>query len=556
MQKQNGRTEKNSSFVKQAGILAAAGIISRIIGLLYRSPLTGIIGDEGNGYYSFAYNIYTIILLIASYSIPSAISKVMAQKMAYGEYRDAQKILKCAFVYVCVVGGAAAVFAYFAAPHLVVANAVPVLRIFAPTIFLSGLLGVLRGYFQAHRTMVPTSTSQILEQCVNASVSIGAAWFFIHHTDMIRFAPAGTEEETAAFISGACGSALGTGAGVLTALIFMTILFIRDGNTRDAEYRMDRIHKESTFREMNRNLLMVVTPFIISTFIYNFSTSLNQTVYSKFMMEVRGLTQESAAHLYGVFSGKAVVIANIPIAFSSAMAAAVIPSIATAFAKKDRKTTLHRISLATKVTMLIAIPCSVGLFVLSRPVMQLLFPQKASLDMASAILRALSITVVFYSLSTLSNAVLQSVGKVNSPMFHAAISLVVQALILVGGLCLFGEENSVYSLVLAQMAYSLMMCILNELAVRKYLHFRQRPQRVFILPFIASFAMGAVAFALYHLVELAVPSNLLGLVISIPLSGLLYFALIIKTHAVTAAQLQQIPKGDVVLKFAKKLRLL
>ena len=556
MQNQIGRTEKNSSFVKQAGILATAGIISRIIGLLYRSPLTGIIGDEGNGYYSFANNIYVIILLIASYSIPSAISKVIAGKMAYGEYRDAQKILKCAFVYVVVVGGAAAFFAYFAAPSLVVPNAVPVLRIFAPTIFFSGLLGVLRGYFQAHKTMVPTSVSQILEQMVNAAVSIGAAWFFVNHTDLIRFAPEGTGEDTATFINGACGSAMGTGAGVLSALIFMAILFFRDRDQRDAEYRMDRIHKESSFREMNRNLLMVVTPFIISTFIYNFSTSLNQTMYSHFLMDVQGLTQEAAAHRYGIFSGKAVVIANIPIAFSSAMASAVIPSIATAFAKKERKNTLHRVSLATKVTMLIAIPCSVGLFVLARPVMQLLFPQKASLDLASQVLRALSITVVFYSLSTLTNAVLQSVGKVNVPMYHAAIALVIQALILVGALHLFRVEDSLYALVLAQIAYSLMMCFLNELAVRRYLKFRQRPQRVFILPFIASVIMGGVAYGVYHLVELVIPSNVVGLILSIPTAGLVYLALILKTHAVTPAQLQQIPKGTMVLKIAGKLRLL
>jgi len=126
-----------SNFIMQAGILAVAGIIVRIIGLLYRAPLTAVIGDEGNGYYSFAYNIYTNILLISSYSIPSAISKIMSQKLALKEYKNTQRIFKCALIYVTVVGGIAAAFAYFAAGILVVDNAVPVLRIFAPTIFLS-----------------------------------------------------------------------------------------------------------------------------------------------------------------------------------------------------------------------------------------------------------------------------------------------------------------------------------------------------------------------------------------------------------------------------------
>ena len=100
------KSSKNN-YLKQAGILAAAGIICRIIGILYRSPLTSIIGDEGNGYYTSAYNIYTIILLLSSYSIPSAISKIIASKLALREYRNAHRIFRCALIYVFVIGGAA-----------------------------------------------------------------------------------------------------------------------------------------------------------------------------------------------------------------------------------------------------------------------------------------------------------------------------------------------------------------------------------------------------------------------------------------------------------------
>ena len=108
-----GNNKKSNSFVMQAGILAAAGIICKVIGILYRSPLAAVIGDEGNGYYSSAYEIYTIILLVSSYSIPSAISKVIAQRLALREYRNAQKIFRCAIGYVVVVGGLASLFTFF-----------------------------------------------------------------------------------------------------------------------------------------------------------------------------------------------------------------------------------------------------------------------------------------------------------------------------------------------------------------------------------------------------------------------------------------------------------
>lgn len=131
--------EKQGSFIMQAGILAAAGIICKIIGILYRSPLAHVIGDEGNGYYSSAYEIYTIILLVSSYSIPSAISKVIAHRLALGQYRNARKIFHCALMYVVVVGGAASILTLVFADVLV-GEFVPVLRIFAPTIFFPASL--------------------------------------------------------------------------------------------------------------------------------------------------------------------------------------------------------------------------------------------------------------------------------------------------------------------------------------------------------------------------------------------------------------------------------
>ena len=247
----------------QAGILAAAGIIVRIIGLLYGSPLTGIIGDEGNGYYSQAYNCYTIILLISSYSIPSAISKVIAQKLGVGEYRNAQRIFHCALIYVIVVGGAASLLMFFGAGLLVEGNSIPVLKIFAPTIFFFGLLGVLRGYFQAHKTMMQTSVSQIIEQLCNAIVSLSAAYLLMRMVS-------GSDATTKA-VYGAIGSAIGTGSGVIAALLFMWMVYNLNRETITKRITYDR-HPVDSYRKIFKTIVMIVTPFILSTFIYNFTT--------------------------------------------------------------------------------------------------------------------------------------------------------------------------------------------------------------------------------------------------------------------------------------------
>lgn len=533
-------------FVMQAGILAMAGIIVRIIGILYRSPLTGIIGDEGNGYYSTAYNVYTIVLLISSYSIPSAISKVIAQRLAVKEYRNAHKIFHCAFLYVIVVGGIASLFTYFGAGLLVEDNSVLVLKVFAPTIFLSGLLGVLRGYFQAHRTMLQTSVSQIIEQILNAVVSLLAAYLLMQTV-------AG-ESHTTQAIFGAVGSALGTGSGVLIALVFMYFVYRLNRDLIMKRVARDRRHEELSYGQIFRIIFSMVTPFILSTFIYNFSTTLNQTIYTKIMKYHMHMSEPEIAVNYGIFAGKAVVISNIPIALASAMSSAMIPSISASYAQGDLKKTRNQIRTAIQTTMLISIPCAFGMFALAEPVTRLLFPQKDSLMLASALLRAVSVSIVFYALSTLTNAVLQGIGKVNIPVINAAVALVLQTAVLVP--LLFFTRLSLYALAVAMIVYSFLMCLFNNLAVRKALGYKQEILKTFVLPALSSAVMGVFAYYIYKGIYAVSHSNIVALVPAVVFGAVLYFVLVIRSGSVTKEELLHLPKGMLLVRLSQKLHLL
>lgn len=538
-------SKKNDGFIMQAGILAMAGIICRIIGILYRSPLAAVIGDEGNGYYSSAYNIYTIILLISSYSIPSAISKVIAGKLALREYKNAQRIFYCAFIYVIVVGGVASLFAFFAAGLLVEKNAVIVLRVFAPTIFFSGLLGVLRGYFQAHRTMVQTSISQILEQILNAVISITAAY-------MLKQAVMDKDLTTQA-VYGAMGSAMGTGAGVLIALAFMWLVYGLNKKIIAKRLEKDPSPNVLSYGEIFKIIFALVTPFILSTFIYNFSNSLDETIYRKILKLVKGVDVSQIATWYGVYAGKAVVISNIPIAIASAISAAMIPSISGKFATGDMDGTREKVHTAMLATMLISIPAGVGMGVLAKPMVSFLFPGQTSLDLAADLLRALSVTVIFYALSTLTNAVLQGIGKVNIPVINAFIALVIQTLVLVG--CLWFTEWNLYCLAIAVIVYSLMMCILNGISVRKSLDFKQDVKKLFILPFVASLFMGAVAFGVYEGLYALVKSNVISLICAVAIGAAVYGLLVIKLGVLSREEILSMPKGQKLLNLLTKLKL-
>lgn len=541
-----GNKKNSNNFVMQAGILAAAGIICRIIGILYRSPLAAVIGDEGNGYYSSAYEIYTIILLVSSYSIPSAISKVIAQRLALREYRNAQKIFRCAIGYVVVVGGLASLFTFFGAGLLVGGNSIPVLRIFAPTIFFSGLLGVLRGYFQAHGTMVPTSFSQIVEQILNAAVSILAAFLLIK-------AVAEADATTQA-VYGASGSAVGTGSGVIIALLFMLGVFFLNKEYINRKVKRDQSSRILSTGEVYKIIITMVTPVILSTFIYNFNTSLNLTIYTRLMEHVKGFTEAEAYTQYGLFSGKAKQIANIPIAIASAMSTAMIPGISGSFAQGDIAGTNRRIGTAIKTTMFLSIPSAVGLTVLAKPVTLLLYPQKASVDTVSYLLAAMSISIIFYALSTISNAVLQGIGKVNLPVVNAAVALVIQTAVLVP--LLLTTDLGLYALVIATVLYSFLMCILNGISVKKELKYKQEIIKTFLLPAWAAILMGAAAFGVYHGLYRLVHINVVCLAAAILVAVPIYFVLTIKMGAVGRKDLLALPKGALFVRIAVKCRLI
>ncbi len=543
----------------QAGILAAAGIIVRLIGILYRSPLVAIIGDEGNGYYNTAYTIYTIILLISSYSIPAAISKVIAARLAKREYRNAQRIFTCSFIYVMITGGIGSILCFFGAEFFVGQNSAAVLRVFAPTIFLSGLLGVFRGYFQAHRTMLQTSFSQIIEQILNAAVSLLAAYWLMGLV--------ANKDATTQAIYGAVGSALGTGSGVLIALVFMGMIYLLNRPTIQKRIERDKTEVLLGYGEIFKIIILMVTPVVLSTFIYNVNTASNLKFYQEIMQVFRGYSEVEATTNYGLYSGKAMQIINIPVAIASSMSAAIIPTIARTYEMHARQETNMKVAQAIKVTMLISIPSAVGLFVLAKPVVLLLYPQKATVDIVAALIRTMAVAVVFYGLSTLTNAVLQGTGKVNKPVLHALCALIVQTLILVP--LLLYTDLDLYALCIATVVYALLMCVLNAFAIRKHLKYEQEMLKTFALPAIAAFWMGLVAAGVYFgldrgIVFLAENSqtqisqmlrNILCLVPALVVAVIVYFMLVIKLGAVSKNELKTMPKGHLLVRVAEKLHL-
>ncbi|MDE7445748.1 MAG: polysaccharide biosynthesis protein [Lachnospiraceae bacterium] len=536
--------KKKDSFILQAGILAFAGIIVRIIGLLYNRPLVAIIGDEGNGYYNSAYYAYSIVLLISSYSIPSAVSKVIAQRLATKEYRNAHRIFCCALIYVLVVGGIASLFVFFGAGLLVkMDSAVLPLKVLAPTIFFSGILGVLRGYFQAHRTMVQTSVSQIVEQLVNAGVSIGMAYVMV--------GVVADKDATTQASYGAAGGTIGTGAGVLVGLLFMLGVYALNRKTIRRRIKRDTNHVDESYGDIFKMILMVVTPFILSTGIYNINNFLDNTIYQQIMMGIRNVEEAVVSTDLSVVA-KGTKISNIPIALASAMATALIPGISSDFAQGYIDGVKKKVAKSVKVTMMISIPCAVGIGVLSKPVMMVIFPQPSSLDISSILLSCMAVSIIFYALSTLTQAILQSIGKMNTPIINASVAVVLHAAIMILMMLFLDEKYSLYYYVFSTVLYSFILCVLNQISVHRHLHYSQEVYRTFLCPIMASVLMGAAAFGVYQGLYYLCKINILSLAVAIAVGAALYFILIIRWKAITEEEMGSMPKGYVLIRIARK----
>lgn len=539
--------KKNGSFVKQAGILAAAGIIVRIIGLLYNRPMVQIIGDEGFGYYDGAYAAYNIVLLISSYSIPSAVSKVIAQKLALKEYKTAHRVFLCALFYVLVVGSVASLFVFFGAGLMVkMEGAILPLKVLAPTIFFSGILGVLRGYFQAHGSMVQTSVSQIVEQIINAVFSIGMSYLLVQTV---------LDKSTSVQCSyGAAGGTVGTGAGVLAGLLFMLIVYLKHRKEFVVRIAEDTHESADSYKDVFKTILLVVTPFILSTCIYNVNNFLDRTIFQDVLIMARGMEESDVAVWLGA-AAKGNKMVNIPIALASAMATAMIPGLSADFVRNDLDNVREKVGRGIKVTMLISIPAFIGMMVLAEPVIQVIFPQKATLALSSDLMALLAFSIVFYGLATLTQAILQATGHMMTPIINAVAALLIHSVVMVALLAYMPLEWAPYFYCGSIVLYSLILSVENMVSISKKLGYKQEIVKTFVKPFGAAVIMGAFAKLIYMGVYKLLPMNLLALFLAIGAGVLVYFVLVIFFGAMTKEELKRVPKGGMLVKAAEKMHL-
>lgn len=545
------KKESATGFVVQGSILAVASILARIIGLIYRVPVTNIIGDYGNGLYGFAFEVYSMMLLISSYSLPTAVSKLVAARTHKGQHKGAYKIFKAALFFALVVGTLATavtfLFSDFIAGTIMKDPMISLcLKVLAPTILVVAIMGVIRGYFQGLGTMMPTAISQIIEQIINAIVSVAAAYYlFAYGSKVARVLQ--NEDYSGAY--GAAGSTLGTFLGAVAGLLFL--LFMMMIYKRILKKRMLKDHsgQAESYGTIYMLLFSTIVPIILSTAVYNSSVFIDQTIFSNIMS---GKGVENYTELFGVFTGKYRTLVNVPVSIASALAASTMPSLTAAVASGDRKLVNKKINISIRFIMVIAFPCAVGLGVLGSPILKLLFGDARELP--ANMLMIGSIAVVFYSLSTLSNGILQGVNRMNVPVRNAFISLVTHVIMVY--LMLKFTNLNIYAIVIGNVIFSFMMCVLNAIDIKKATRYKQEVYKTFVVPLISSAIMGVVSFLVYLGLEKLTKSNTIAFIAAFIMAAVVYVVVLLLMKGFTEEEMRSLPKGALLVSLAKKFRLM
>ena len=299
-----GNKRKNSkNYLVQGTILTVAAIVAKVIGMIYRIPLTNILGDDGIGYYSTANEIYNILLMISTFSLPLALSRLVSERRHLGQAKNAHKVFVCAMKFAVAAGAVMALLTFFLAGVITdnimhVGSAALALRVLAPAIFLFAIAGAFRGFFQGHETMVPTATSQVIEQIVNAVISVvGAGVMMGIGTKMAE--KSGDPNLGPAW--GAAGGTFGTVASISVALLFLVVVYISYQRTFKRHLRKDPTKHLESDQAIYRALLVTIGPIVLSTLVYNIGTLIDQGIFNS-VLASQGYSEKQYSTIWGIYS--------------------------------------------------------------------------------------------------------------------------------------------------------------------------------------------------------------------------------------------------------------
>lgn len=541
MNEDNTNKTAGAKLVKGATILAIAGVVSKILGAAFRIPLTNLIGAEGMAYYGVAYPVYSFFLILATAGLPVAISRMVSERIAIGDYRNAHRSYKVSLKVMVCIGVFSFIICFFFARNITEMMKIPdakySLMAIAPALLLAPIVSSFRGYFQGQQNMVPTAVSQVFEQIIRVAIGLTLSFFLFRY---------GAEYASA-------GATFGASAGLVAAIIVVGFLYKKSASKRKELIRNSVKRNEST-KSLVKELLEIAIPITIGSTIMPIMMMIDSVVVLT-RLQATGWTYEMAKIKYGLISGYCDPLVSLPGVFIDAITISLIPAVTAAFTLKHKDELNKNIQTGIKTMMVVAYPCAVGLIVLANPILTLLYPTKPEeVDMATGLLQILAVSVVMLSIMRTFSSALQGIGKMVLPvanLFVGALLKIALSYILVGIPVL-----NVNGAALGTCAAYALASVLNYAALRKYAKVELDMVGTFAKPLISAAIMGVATWAVYKAAYLIVGSNAIATFIAIIIAVAVYFVLVFLTKVLTREDASLIPKGYLIIEIADKLHLI
>nr|WP_317357100.1 polysaccharide biosynthesis protein [uncultured Tyzzerella sp.] len=529
-----------TKFIKHAAILAVASLLVRLLGFLYRLPLTNMLGDEGNGIYSAGFYLYNFFLVMSSAGLPAAISKIVSEKIALEEYRNVKKTFKIALILSGGVGLIFSIIMFVSAKGFSKIIGSPdsyyTILTLSPTVFIVSIMSVFRGYFQGLGTTVPTALSQVIEQIFNAIFSIYLAYLLVGISLPL----------------GAAGGTMGTGIGALAGLIYIFIIYInrktyinRKLSKRTHKYRIE------TNKEIAIKIIKTAAPIIAGTAIFSMTNLIDMQMVNSRLLASNAFTEKEVTSLYGQLTGKYVTLTTLPVSISTALATAVLPSIASSMIQKDIKTVRKKIDVSLRLTMIISIPAAIGMGVLSDEILLLLFPNYSE---GGSLLKWGALSIIFLALCQIITGILQGIGKMTIPAKNAFIGSLIK--IPINYFLIAIPSINVIGAIISTTVCYIIASILNFMELKKFTKIKPDYKGILVKPTIASIVMGVACYFSYKGLFYISQSNTISTLISIFVSVIVYLVSLAFIGGFKREDLSLLPMGRKIIYILERFKLI
>ncbi len=574
--------DKGSKFLKGALILAAANFLVKIIGAFFKVPLYELIGKEGNGIFNVAYQIYTFMFIIATAGFPIAVSKMVAESIAKEDEYDARRIFETAFVLLGTIGIVGSIVLYAFADSLAGLLGNPDsamgIRVISPAVFFVSIVSAYRGYFQGKQNMYPTAASEVVESLTKLVLGIAAALLFVRmavNPDIAKVVDFSANQISSIHnrtVYSATGAIFGVTAGTFLALLLMMIIYTcREKKVRPLQGQVVRSRMN-----IMKNLVLIAIPITIGasvsslTSLVDLATIMNRLVVNSDVFEKYSyifaegtefarsaaeegwdglvLLQKKANSLYGMYTGQAQTMFNLPLTIVVALSMSIVPAISTAIAEKNLNQAKTITASVLRITVLFALPCAMGFFLLSEPILRVLYSDAN----ASILLQRLSLAVVFVALVSVSNAVLQAYGKVYVPVVNMLVGGVIKVLMNYFLIPVWGIDAAP----IATTACYGVIAVLNIICIISMLKIRLSFVYMVIKPLVASVIMGAAALLSYSLLSQLIPGSRIVTFMAIGIAAAVYAAALVFVRCLSKEDILNLPKGAKLAEILERYRLI